>query len=80
MSAYSLSSRIFYYLLGNISLEYRSTTKAIQLLAVVKCSVLKYYGIDKVLEPFMDDIHQLEQVSFIIHRRQTHAHTHAHKN
>lgn len=54
---------IFYYTLGNISPEFRSSTKMIQLLAVVKHSVLKSYGIDRVLQPFMDDIHALEQVS-----------------
>ena len=53
-------------MLGNISPEYRSSTTTIQLLAVVKHSVLKRYGIDKVLEPFMDDIHSLEQVSISI--------------
>ena len=53
---------IFYCTLGNISPEHRSSTKAIQLLTVVK---LRSYGIDKVLQPFMDDIHALEEVNSV---------------
>jgi hypothetical protein len=54
---------LFYYTLGNISPRYRSSLKAIQLITVVKHSILKDYGIDKILEPFIEDIKALEMVS-----------------
>ena len=59
-------SGIFYYLLGNISSQYRSCLKFIQLLAIVKHSYLKSYGINKILEPFMNDIRALESVCILI--------------
>ena len=55
-------SALFYYMLGNISPKYRSTLRCIQLLAIVKSSILQQYGPDKILEPFMDDIKSLEHV------------------
>ena len=57
------SPGVFYYCLGNISPQYRSSLNAIQLFAIVKQSCLKYYGINKILEPFMEDIKALENVS-----------------
>ena len=53
---------LFYYILGNIPPKYRSSTRAIQLLVVLKSSVLQQYGADMVLEPVMKDIKQLEKV------------------
>ena len=52
----------FCHCLGNISLQYHSSQNAIQLFTIVKQS-LKYYGINKILEPFMEDIKALENVS-----------------
>lgn len=60
---YMYDAGLFYYMLGNIAPQYRSVMKAVQLVAILKHSVLKSYGIDKVLLPFMDDIRALEQVS-----------------
>ena len=54
---------VFYYLLGNISPQFRSSLNAIQLVTVVKQSYIKQYGIDKVLEPFMEGVTALESVS-----------------
>ena len=54
---------VFYFLLGNISPQFRSSLNIIQLLTVVKQSYIKEYGIDKILEPFMKDIASLESVS-----------------
>ena len=54
---------VFYYVLGNLSPKYRSTLKAIQLLTIMKHSLLQQYGIHKVLEAFMKDIRMLESVS-----------------
>lgn len=53
---------VVYYTLGNISPKHRSQLGAIQLLAVATSPVIKKYGIDSILEPFMEDLHKLEQV------------------
>jgi hypothetical protein len=53
---------LFYYTLGNLSPKYRSSLKAIQLLAVLKTTDLMNYGVDAVLDPIMDDIKTLERV------------------
>ena len=54
---------LFYYTLGNIKPDYRSTLENIQLVAVTKSSVLQEYGSDHILKPIMDDIKKLEEVS-----------------
>ena len=53
---------MFYYQLGNLSPEYRSSIKSIHLVAIAKSSVISKYGANKILEPFMKDIQQLEKV------------------
>ena len=53
---------VFYYQLGNISPEYRSSLKSIQLVAVAESPVIVKYGSNKILEPFMSDLEKLEQV------------------
>ena len=53
---------LFYYTLGNIDPKYRSTMRCIQLLTIVKSTVLQKYGVDTILEPFMEDLKALEQV------------------
>ena len=58
---------IFYFMLGNISPKYRSNLHTIQLLCVVRTSLLQKYGINQILEPFMSDIKELESVSAQIH-------------
>ena len=57
---------VFYYQLGNISPQYRSLLRSIQLVAVAECSIILKYGSNKILEPFMADIHKLEQVRLLI--------------
>jgi hypothetical protein len=52
----------FYYTLGNIRPLYRSSLKAIQLLCLCKSAMIKKYGIDEVLQPFIVDLQKLEQV------------------
>ena len=54
---------VVYYTLGNINPKYRSQLDAIQLLAIATSPVIKKYGIDAILEPFLDDLQYLEQVS-----------------
>ena len=53
---------MFYYVLGNIHPKYRSTLAAIQLVTAVKHIHLNQYGIDKILEPFIEEIKELEKV------------------
>jgi hypothetical protein len=38
---------------------------AIQLLGLVTCKHLKLYGIQPLLEAFMEDLHKLEQVIYL---------------
>ena len=46
---------------------YRSTLEAIQLLCLVEAPLLEAYGHDKILEPAIKDIKQLEEVnSFLL--------------
>lgn len=52
----------FYYTLGNIRPENRSHKNAVQLLGLVTSKHLKKYGVDALLEAFMQDLAQLEQV------------------
>lgn len=58
-----LFAALIYYTLGNIHPNYRSRIMCIQLLAVVKSSVLQEHGPDTILEPFLEDIRALESVS-----------------
>lgn len=50
---------MFYYVLGNLRPELRSTHCAIQLIACVECPVLEKYGFEKVLAPFIKDVNTL---------------------
>ena len=53
---------LFYYVLGNIRPELRSTLKAIQLIACVTCNNLNKYGFEKILNPFIEDVNTLSEV------------------
>ena len=53
---------LFDYTFGNISPKHRSSLDAIQRVSVVKHSVVFDYGIDKILEPFIEDMKALESV------------------
>ena len=52
-------------MLGNLSPHLRSQLKSIQLLAVAKASVVEKYGVDTILEPFMQDLKILEEVPIV---------------
>ena len=56
---YVILVAMFYWMLLNIHPAHRSTLKSIQLLAVVKATHLKKYGIDAVLEPSIRDLKTL---------------------
>lgn len=53
---------VVYYPLGNINPKKRQLD-AIQLLAIATSPVIKKYGIDAILEPFLDDLQYIEQVN-----------------
>ena len=53
---------LFYYVLGNLRPELRSTHKAIQLIACVSSENLSKYGYSRVLAPFIDDVNKLSKV------------------
>lgn len=53
---------VVYYTLGNINPKKRQLD-AIQLLAIATSPVIKKYGIDAILEPFLDDLQYIEQVN-----------------
>ena len=47
---------VFYWMLLNVHPAYRSSLHSIQLLAVVKRSCIKQYGIDAALQPVVQDL------------------------
>ena len=55
-------SGVVYYTLGNIKPEHRSQLHAIQLVALVTVPLLKKYGVDAILEYFINDLKELEKV------------------
>ena len=56
-----------YYTLGNLDLKYRSSLKSIQLLSVVKYTLVVKHGIGKILEPVVEAIKELEHVDKCMH-------------
>ena len=50
---------VFNYSLGNITPALCSSLQGIRLVAVVKSSNIALYGIDTILEPFMEDLSRL---------------------
>jgi hypothetical protein len=56
-------SGFFYYTLGNLEPRLRSPTNAIQIVSIVKTSYIDKYGIDTILEPFVEALVKLESVS-----------------
>lgn len=57
------SLAVFYYTLANLSPQYRSSLKMIHLVTVAKTVDVASYGIDKILQPFMESIKELEKVT-----------------
>ena len=54
---------LFYYTIANLRPALRSTHRCIQLVAAITSPLLKQYGFDAVLKPFIDDVNQLYMVS-----------------
>lgn len=57
---------MFYYTIGNIRPELRSTQRAIQLIACVTSKNIEKYGYQAILKPFIDDVNKLARVSYLI--------------
>lgn len=51
---------LFYFALENLDPKFRSTLDSICLLAIVKFSVIQTYGVDVILEPFVEAVQKLE--------------------
>lgn len=64
---YFCTTALFYYTLGNLKPRLRANLKAIQLIAVVKHTHLKEYGLHSVLKPFIDDMNMLSKVYICVH-------------
>lgn len=56
---------ILYYQVGNLSPYLRSKLISIQVVAVAKVPIIMKYGIDCILEPFINDMKKLEQVRLV---------------
>ena len=54
---------MFYYTLGNLRPELRSTQRSIQLIACVTSPLLVKYGFESILKPFINDVNILATVS-----------------
>ena len=59
------SPGLFYYTLGNMEPRLRSRTDSIQLVAAVKVSYIEEFGIDEMIQPFIEDVAKLESVSVL---------------
>ena len=55
---------MFYYTLGNLRPELRSTHRSVQLIACVTSKNLEKYGFDAVLKPFIEDVNDLYKVLY----------------
>ena len=53
-ASYNSFIGMFYYTLGNLRPELRSTQRSIQLIACVTSPILEKYGFEAVLRPFID--------------------------
>ncbi len=53
---------MFYYVVGNMRPELRSTQRATQLIACVTTPILDKYGFRPILEPFIQDVNTLCKV------------------
>ena len=51
---------VFYWMLLNLPLQFRSSLRSIQLLGIVSCDLLKQRGVDVFLRPFIEDLIRFE--------------------
>ena len=52
----------FYFTLGSLSPKHRSKLSCIYLVALVKATFISVYGMDSILEPFIEDMKKLVSV------------------
>ena len=53
---------VFYYTLGNFHPLIRASLKSIQLIAIVTYPLLKQYGFESILKPFIEEMNSLTKV------------------
>ena len=58
---------VFYYTLGNLHPKLRSTLQSIILLTVVETKLILKYGVDVILEPFVEAVASMEKVYTLTH-------------
>lgn len=59
---------MFYFTLGNLRPELRSTQRSIQLISCVSSENIKRYGMHEILKPFISDVNSLCEVNnYIVH-------------
>lgn len=63
LTSFLLFIGCLYYTLGNLSPKLRSSLKNIHLLCILKHSYVIKYGIDVILEPVIEAVKKLEEVS-----------------
>ena len=57
---------LFYYMLGNIEPQYRSSLRCINLLAVTTSVMIEKYGLDEIMKPFIQDLNHLSSVGVTV--------------
>lgn len=57
---------MFYYILGNIQPQFRSSLKCIQLITCVSVPNLQKYGYDMILKPFISDANKWYEVLHLV--------------
>lgn len=53
---------LFYFTLGNVRPQFRSKMKMINLVAACKQNYIKKYGMDSILNPFIEDLKKLVSI------------------
>ena len=57
---------MFYYTIGNIRPELRSSQRAVQLIACAYSAHIERYGLECILEPFINDVNALAKVRHFV--------------
>ena len=57
---------LFYYMLGNIEPQYRSSLRCINLLAVTTSVMIEKYGLDEIMKPFIQDLNHLSSAGVTV--------------
>ena len=68
-SAKRVKLGMFYFTLGNFNATFRSRVDAIYLLAIAEHEDIRSYGVDRVLTPLCEELHELSQPGGFIFRQ-----------